>query len=252
MKDRFIVLIDFSIFSEQLLRFAYEWSRKINAELLLVHSTEILLPVLAPHESKTTLTAEANLNAFEKLKKYIETIIPEETSAKPLATEKPLVPFLHQILQEHYNDLVFLGIKGTGFLKKTFIGTQAVKVIDGIDNLIVAVPQNADCCSPEAIHVAVLKSYPLNIFEFNKFLKFTGESLKKIIFFSFISREDDRNSVKKYLKELVELYSDKYDSSYELYQGDESLPSLKNIIMAKHNEFIIVQRVHKCLLTKYS
>jgi uncharacterized protein (DUF488 family) len=44
------------------------------------------------------------------------------------------------------------------------------------------------------------------------------------------------------LKELFELYSDKYDSLYELYQGDESLPSLKNIIMAKHNEFIIVQR----------
>lgn len=248
MKNRFIVLIDFSAYSEYLLRFAYEWSKRINADLILVHSTEVLLPVLAPHESKISLTAKANLNALEKLKKYAEAILPEGTSAKPLASEKPLVPLLRQLLQEHYNNLVFLGIKGTGFLKKTFIGTQAVKVVDGIDNLIVAVPQSASCCSPEAIHVAVLKNYPLNIFEFNKFLKFTGKNIKKITFFSFIMNDDDRSSAKKYLNELVELYSDKHDSSYELYQGDASLPGLKDLILEKQNEFIVVQRGSRVLL----
>ncbi len=248
MRDRFIVLVDFSVYSKDLLRFAYDWSKRIDAEILLVHSTEVLLPVMAPQESKIRLTALANLDALEKLKKCAEAVLPEGTSAKPLVSEKPLVFLLRQLLQKHYNHLVFLGIKGTGLLKKIFIGTQAVKVIDGIDNLIVAVPQNAACCSPESIHVSVLKNYPLNIFEFNKFLNFTGEGIKRIVFFSFIASNNERDSTEKYLKELAELYSDKRDVSYELYQGDVALPGLKNLILERHNEFIVIQRGSRMFL----
>lgn len=248
MKNRFIVLIDFSIYSEDLLRFAYEWSKRTDAEILLVHSTEVLLPVMTPQEDKIRLTAMAKQDALEKLKECAEAVLPEGTSAKPLASEKPLVILLRQLLLEHYNNLVFLGIKETGLLKKIFIGTQAVKVIDGIDSLIVAVPQNFACCSPECIHVAVLKNYPLNIFEFNKFLHFTGKEIKRIVFFSFIVREDDRDSAQKYLKELAELYSDKQDASYELYQGDVALLGLKNLILERHNEFIVIQRGSRMFL----
>jgi len=248
MKKRFIVLIDFSIYSEFLLRFASDWSKRTDAEILLVHSTEVLLPVMAPQESKIRLTALANLDALEKLKKCAETVLPEGTSAKPLVSEKPLIVLLRQLLQEDYNDLVFLGIKGTGLLKKIFIGSQTVKIIDGIDNLIVAVPQNAVCLSPECVHVAVVKNYPLNIFEFNKFLKFTGEGIKRIVFFSFIARSDERDSAEKYLKELTELYADKRDVSYELYQGDVALVGLKNLILERHNEFIVIQRGSRMLL----
>ncbi len=248
MENRFIVLMDFSSDSEHLLRFAYDWSKIINAEILLVHSTEVLLPIMTPYESKINLTAMANLNAFEKLKEYAEAVLPEGTSAKPLASEKPLVLLLRQLLEEHYNNLVFLGLKETGLLKKIFLGTQAVKVIDGVDNLIVAVPQNAACCYPEALHVAVLKNYPLNIFEFNKFLNFTGGKIKKIVFFSFATKDDNRDLAKKYLKELTELYSDKQDASYELYEGSAALPGLKVLIQEKNNEFIVIQRGSRMFL----
>lgn len=250
MENRFIVLIDFSSYSENLLRFAYDWSKRINAEIVLVHGTEVLLPVMTPHESNANLTAIANLNAFEKLKKYAEAILPEGTSAKPLVSEKPLVPLLRQLLNEHYNNLIILGIKRSGLLKKVFIGTQAIKVIDGIENLIVAVPQNVIYFSPETLHVAVLKKYPLNIFEFNKFLNFTGGIIKKIIFFSFITRNDNQDLAKKYLKELTELYSDRQDVSYELYEGDDSLPVLKHIIQEKHNEFIVIQKGSRMFLDR--
>lgn len=248
MKNRFIVLIDLSVYSEDILRFAYDWSKRTDAELLLLHSTEVLLPVMAPQENKIRLTARANLEALEKVKACAEAVLPDGTSAKPLVSEKPLVVLLRQLMREDYNDLVFLGIKGTGLLKKIFIGTQAVKVIDGIDNLIVAVPQNAACCTPECIHVAVRKNYPLNIFEFNKFLLFTGREIKKIVFFSFIASEDDRDSVEKYLKELAALYSDNRDTSYELYQGDAALSGLKYLIVEKHNEFIVIQRGSRMFL----
>jgi len=242
MKNRFIVLIDFSAYSEHLLRFAHEWSERVRAEMLLVHSTTTVAPVMTPHESKVGIADHAHRAALKKLKVFAEGVLPAEASFKRLVSEKHPVAILNPLLQEHFNNLVFLGLKGTGFLKKVFIGSQAVRIIDGIDNLIVAVPLNVDCCSPNAIHVAVQKSRPLNLFELNKFLKFAGEKADKIDFFSIITPDDDARSTEKYLKELAGLYSDKWDVSYEILKGPSALTGLKSVMSNRKNEFVVVQR----------
>jgi hypothetical protein len=247
MKSRFIVLIDISEYSDQLIKFAYDWSKKINAKIVMVHSTPVILPALTSYESRKTLTANANSDALKKLTELTEAVIPQESSIRHLASEKPLVNIVRQLLEGHYSHLVFLGIKETGLLKKMFLGSEAVKIIDGIDNVIVAIPQNAVCRLPESIHVAVQKKYALNTFEFDKFLKFTGAEVKKIIFFSFITSADDAGAAEKYLKELVELYSDKRYATYELYRGQDELISLKKLITAKKNEFIVIQRGSRML-----
>jgi hypothetical protein len=251
MKNRFIVLIDFSSYSEHLLRFAYDWSKRINAEILLVHNTNLLTPVWGPLESKIELINIANRDALEKLRVYSETFLPKGTSVNHFVSEENLVTMLRQLLQKPFNNLVFLGIKGTGSLKKIFIGSQSVKVIDNIDNLIVAVPKNIDSCSLESVHVAFQKSHPLNIIELNKFLKFAGEKLNKIKFFSIITPDDNVDSTEEYLKEVSKLYSSKRDTSYEIYKGDNALINLKNIISKNKNEFIVVQRGSRMFLDKF-
>lgn len=242
MKNRFIVLIDFSENSKHLLQFAYDWSSRIKAEIVLVHQTPVLLPAMTPTESRKKLTALANADAVVKLKALAQSVLSPGASVRYFASEKPLVVVLNEMLRKHYNHLVFLSIKETGLLKKLFIGSEAVKVIDGIDNVIVAMPQNASCCSPESIHVAVQKQYPLNLFAFNKFLKFTGEEIQKMTFFSFLTTGDDPDATMKYLKELAVLYSDERETAYDLYHGNDELLSLKNLISERANEFIVVQR----------
>ena len=242
MKNRFIVLIDFSEYSEHLLRFAHEWGDRVRAEMLLVHSTTTVTPIMTPHESKVGMADHAHRAALKKLKAFAESVLPEGTSFKRLVSEKHPVTLLRPLLQEHYYHLVFLGLKGTGFLKKIFIGSQAVRIIDGIDSLIVAVPRNADCCSPDAIHVAVQQSRPLNVFELNKFLKFAGEKVNEICFFSIITPEDEARSTEKYLKELTGLYAEKRNASYKILKGRSALAGLKSVMSSRKNEFVVVQR----------
>lgn len=242
MKNRFIVLIDFSEDSNHLLEFAYDWSQRINAEIVLVHQTPVLLPAMTPAESRKKLSAMANADAVGKLKALAQSVLSPGVSARYFASEKPLVVVLNEMLRKHYNHLVFLGIKETGLLKKFFIGSEAVKIVDSIDNVIVTMPHNAPCCSPESIHVAVQKQYPLNLFALNKFLKLTGADIKKITFFSFLTTGDDPDVTMKYLKELAALYSDQRETAFDLYQGNDELISLKNLIYEKANEFIVVQR----------
>jgi hypothetical protein len=121
-------------------------------------------------------------------------------------------------------------------MKKLFIGSQAVNVIDGIDNLIVAMPQQAPCCAPDAIHVAVQKTYPLNLIELNKLLQLNGNEGSRIVFFSVVTPEDDQEATERYLRELSQLYSDRKEASYELYLGDHAWRDLKRIIQQKQNE----------------
>jgi nucleotide-binding universal stress UspA family protein len=242
MKNRFIVLIDFSDQSEALLRFAGHWGRRLHADIALVHQTPVLLPAMTPAVSKKKITDLAHADAVREMKALARNALPPDVSVHYLVSEKPLVGVLNELLRKHYHHLVFLGVKQTGLLKKIFIGSDAVKIIDGIDSVIVAMPKNAPCVSPEAIHVAVQKKYPLNVFEFNKFLKWSGKDIKKVTFFSFLTSDDDPDATLKYLKELTALYSDQRDTAYRLYQGDDELTGLKNLIAAKEDEFVVVQR----------
>ena len=248
MKNRFIILVDFDSSSEHLIQFAYDWGRRIHAEIILIHSTTVLLPALTPYESKIRHTQIANTEALEKLQKYADTVLPKGASFRLLVSEKPMVPELQALMRGPYNNLVFLGLKGTGLLKKIFIGSEAVKVIDGIDNLIVAVPYNPKCCSHETMYVAVHKNYPLNIIEFNRFLNFGKNQISKIVFFSGLTPDDDLGYAEKYLRDLVELYSDKYHTSYEKYETKSGFEDLKRVITGKKDEFIVVQRGSRMFL----
>ena len=248
MKNRFIVLIDLSPFSAHLLRFAYEWGRRAGAEMLVVHNTSAVTPLMTPHETKTQLIDMANKEAWEKLKTCTETTLPAGTSVRHLVSEKNLVTTLRPLLEERFFNVVFLGIKGTRLIKKFFIGSAAVHIIDSIGNLIVAIPPNAPCCAPDVIHVAIQKNYPLNILEFNKFLRLNGEEISKIVFFSVIADDDDQNATEKYLNDLTELYSEKCDVAYELYIGKNARKDLKKVIQQKQHEFIVVQKGSRMLL----
>lgn len=248
MNNRFIILVDLSADSEHLIQFAYDWSKTIGADMLLVYHTVMMLPALTPYESRKKLTKIANQESLDKLRRLAETVLPGLRSIRFFVSEKPLVQQLRTLLRGPFNNLVFLGLSKKGLLEKLFIGSEAVKVIDGIDNLIVAVPLNPECCSSETIHIAVQKNNPLNVIDFNKFLNFRKASIKDIVFFSVLEPGDDWNDAEKYLKDLTEFYSDRYSVTNEMYKTQGGFQDLKRIILEKKDGFIVVQRGSRMFL----
>ena len=159
MKNRLVVLIDFSPHTRELINFVYDWSQRIDAEIVMVHSTIVVYPTMSPTETKNELIQIANEDALNKLHMHTESIVPGDTPIHYFVSAEPLLHMVHKLLAEPYNNLLFLGLKETDLLKKVVIGSQAIKIIDNVDNLIVAMPKNAECCSREVIHVAVRKQY---------------------------------------------------------------------------------------------
>lgn len=244
MSVRFIVLIDMSDYASGLLKTAVSWSKVCSAELLLVHHISPLTPAMLEAADKEELSRIAEMNAEQNLKTWAQAQVGKELAMHYLVVEKDLGEAVNMLLAENYQQLVFLGLKGTGTLKKIFIGSVAVDIINEINNISIAIPKGIEEFSPVKIHVAVQPENPVNLLDFDKFLALTGSLITKIVFFSISNDQEDRHSIARYLAELSERYDGKQSraAGFELYESRRVFEDIKAIVKPGGQEFLVVQR----------
>src|SRR5690606_31575855 len=102
MKKRFIVLIDFSDHSENLIRYAYDLSLSNDAELLLLHQLTIAFPALGDPESKKLFTEVEKKKALENLTRLAKEVIPTQKKVWYTVVENELPFELPFLLKENY------------------------------------------------------------------------------------------------------------------------------------------------------
>lgn len=118
MKKRFIILVDFSEYSSNLIKFASDWANQVNAELLVIHKTNILTPAMTDYNSKVDFIKHTNYETLEKLSDFVSGLLSPYIEVSYKVTEKSLIHTLTKLLSQPFDNLIFLGIKGTGLLKK--------------------------------------------------------------------------------------------------------------------------------------
>ncbi|MBX2928527.1 MAG: universal stress protein [Saprospiraceae bacterium] len=247
MKKRFIILIDFSEYSSNLIKYACDWSKQTNAELLLVHQSIVLAPALTDNESRKQIAQHTNEEAIQKLKELAQKLIPSSVKVSFNVSESNLQLTLPKLLSEPFDNLIFTGIKGTGLLKKIFLGSVALQVIDSTKNIIVAMPKEIEKFSHDKIYVAVTEKHPLNILELNKFLNFIDNKDTTITFFYLAKPNEKTTGIEKHLKELKEMFTEKYKTSFAIYEGNNPINDIKKIINNKIDEILIVQKGSRLL-----
>ena len=247
MKKRFIILIDFSEYSGNLIRYACDWSKQANAELLLVHQTIVLAPALTDNESRQQIAQHTNDDALLKLKALANELIQQAVKVTFSVSESHLQITLSKLLAEPFDNLIFAGIKGTGLLKKIFLGSVALQVIESTKNIIVAMPKEIDAFSHKKIFVAVTEKHPLNIFELNKFLNFIDSENTSITFFYLAKPNEKTKNIEKHLRDLKVLFADRFNTTFEIYEGSNPFEDIKKLINNKIDEMLIVQKGSRLL-----
>lgn len=242
MRNRFILLIDFSKHSNNLVKYAYEWSLQANAQLLFVHQILIQSPALADDETKQQRMQEAKKNALQKLKDLAYSELPVTDNISYHISENDFQITLPTLLEEDYEDLIFVGLKGTSFLKKLFVGSYSLQVINQTNNIVVAMPMEIDAYSHEKIFVAINEKNPLNLLELNNFLKFIRNENTQITFFHLAAPNEDTTEMEIVLRQLAEIFSDRFICDYAIYEGQDRIENIKNVINNKINEILVVQR----------
>ncbi|MCW5907681.1 MAG: universal stress protein [Chitinophagales bacterium] len=242
MKKRFIILIDFSEYSGNLIKYACDWSKQINPELLLVHQSIVLAPALTDNESRRLIAQNTYDEALQNLKALAKELIPPTIKVSFLVSESNLRITLPKLLSEPFDNLIFTGIKGTGLLKKIFIGSVALEVIENTKNIVVAMPKEITSFSHEKIFVAVTEKHPLNILELNKFLNYIDRKNTSITFFYLAKPNEKPKGIERQLTGLTKLFADKYKTSFSIYEGSNPFDDIKQVINNKINEMLIVQK----------
>lgn len=247
MQKRFIVLVDFSEYSANLIKYAYDWSKRVNAGLLFVHQIDASETAFGGQERTHQIEGQLKDEAILKLKD-LTGFIPQSANVSYSVSTKHLTLTLEELLAEPFDNLILLGLKGTGLLKQIFIGSMALQVIDSVKNIVVAMPKEVDSFSHKKIYVAATEKYPLNLLELNNFLEFVSTPDISITFFHLAKPNEMSKEMVNYLGELTEFFADRYKVDFEVFEGNDPFHDLvRNMISGKSHKLLIVQRGSRVL-----
>lgn len=247
VETRFIALIDFSEYSPDLLRYAYDWSRKAGGNLIMVHNTIVVAPAMADPGTRTALAQVANEEALARMRKLAEEYLPDHSDIRYIASEQPIASIIAGLRNEPSESIVFMGVKGTGRLKQIFMGSFVIEVIDQADTIVVAMPRKVTSFVSDKIYVAVSDTSQLNTSALDTLLACVGDRIRELSFFSLTDSKFDLHAMEVYLSGLVRDYSDHVTANYQIFYEENVFDSLRSIINDKTNELLVVQRGSRSL-----
>lgn len=242
MEKRLIVLIDFSAYSGDLLKYAYDWSKKAGGNLVLVHHTTAVVPAMADDPTRVTLTRATNEEALAKLHKLKDEHLPDDANVRYIASEQPVESIISGLQAEPFDNLVFMGVKGTGRLKQIFVGSFVIEVIDRANSIVVAMPRNVTEFVSKKMYVAVSNAFQLNTEALDALLAFTAGKITELSFFSLTDSKFDLMQMESFLSRLVDQYNDRVKADYNLYAGEKVYDNIRDIINSRTDELLVVQR----------
>lgn len=247
MNKRFIVLIDFSEYSSNLIKYACDWSQETHAKILLHYQTHAFLPAFAEKEAREYIIRQENDNALAKLEALAKTLIPDSIEVSYYVSEIDFQITLPELLAESFENLVFIGLKGTGILKKLFLGSIALRIIGNTENTVVAMPKGIDSFSHEKIFVAVGEKKLLNLEQLDIFLEFIDHRNTSITFFHLAKPDEDTSKIKEQLQQLSVTYADRFTTNFAVYEANNRVDGIKGVINNKIDEILIVQKGSRIL-----
>lgn len=242
MNKRFILLIDFSEYSSNLIKYAVDWNKEAHAKILLLHQTHPFLPAFAEDEARQFIVQEAYNKALDKLKTFAKDLIPSHVEVSYYVSENDFQKTIPELLAEPFENLVFISLEKTGTLKKLFLGSAALKIIGDTANTIVAMPEGIDSFSHDKIFIAVGDKKDLNLKELNAFLKFMDHKHTSITFFHLTKPEENITSIREKLQALTAAYSDRFTTDFAIYEANNRMDGIKGVINNKIDEILIVQK----------
>jgi len=247
MRKRLILLIDFSESSVNLVKYAADWAQRTDVEILLVHRTTVMAPALTDIESRRHLVQQTNAKARSELMSLSHEVLPADVKVSFSVSELPLRRTLARLLAQSFQDLVLVGMKGTGPVKQLVVGSVALDVINNTGNCIVAIPRDVRSFSQSTLHVSVTEKYPLNILEFNNYLKFLDPGGVRITFFYLAAANEGTEGIEKQLRELSELFAHRFESDFAIFEGSDPFTDIKKVVTNRADEVLVVQRGSRLL-----
>lgn len=246
-RNRIILLIDFSEYSENLTEFAFKMSEIIQAKVVFVHRISGVVPAMADQAGREAMVTAESEAALSKLRRLAEGRVYSDDTFH--VSQKPVLTILKEMASDHYFDWVFAGLKGTGALKRLFIGSTTVSIVDESDLLTVAVPGRNQVSVPKKLMVGVNPQYPINREQFGRVLSALGPHINQVEFFTVVKDDEDEIKAEEYLSGLQAEYA-AHQPMVGLYKGANAFELLKDRVVVTENSFLVLQQGSRSIADK--
>lgn len=245
MRRKLVALVDFSSYSEPLVKLALHWADGLNLDLVFVHQVTVAVPAMADTESRMQIANSEKNDALIRLRMLVQKYNAKNVMLQYQVTDKPLTLYLPELITEGRDDLVIAGLKGTGILKRIVLGSKIAKVIEDLDYITVAVPAQINVVTPGHMTIAVSYRYPLNEHALTSLIELP--SVREIELVSIVTSDDDEEKAEAYLKEQKQRLPEHVTSSYYLYKGQDAFTLVKSHCAAQPDTVLVVQKGSRSL-----
>lgn len=242
-RNRVLILVDFSEYSKNLIDFSVKLSQVLNAKVMFIHQVAGIIPGMTDFESRNKIIEAEKNEAKEKLYKLVPDRFKNDRFL--LVSEKNITSILHKLKNESYIDWILTGLKGTGALKRLFIGSTSLSIIDNSDLLTIAVPIREKIILPTKLAVSVNKKYPLNKVQFKEVLSGLKTQITELKFFTILEEDEDRTEAENYLAQIKKEYTS-FITSSEILSGD-TYTKLTASIGDSDDTFLMLQQGSRSL-----
>ncbi|MDN3687321.1 universal stress protein [Cyclobacterium jeungdonense] len=242
---KLIVLIDFSPYTQTILKLAFEWQKSYDISLKFIYKIPGLAPTLANSSSKDQIIEFEKKEAGKAFTDAINKLGVSHGDVDFLAIDKQLTHFLSE--ETSQDDILLLGLKGTGFLKKLLIGSTATDIINHLNRLIIALPKSIEHAIPTKLALACHVKYPLNEQALSFLLNTLGSSVVEIELLTILTDKEERGESEAYLNKLKDKLSIQYRCTVKLYEGADAFEIIKTRYRNFPDNYLVLQKGSRTL-----
>jgi len=239
MKRRLLIPIDLSPYGSMLLRTASLWADRLGAELVLIHRVAGLAPVLTDQGVRQQLVDMERREAEQQLIGLMDVAkVPDHITVRLHVSAREVVHTLRELHgHDGCSDLVMLGLKGTGFIKKVLFGSMATRIVEETHHPVIAIPLRQEFF-PESIMVAADHTTPVNEAALHEVLQWLGSGVKVSEVFSVMADDDDRAQCTAYVGQLAQ----RLGARPSVVDNDDALATISTLMEQHPFSLLAVQR----------
>jgi hypothetical protein len=239
-KGKIYVLLDFSNYSIIEVKLAKKWADWHDIEVEVIHQLIPQIPSMADPDMRQKLVYDQKRDVSRIWFALQEEVFGTESVFKFEITTEPLTEYLKEILEPE--DMIMMGLKGTGKLKQIFLGSQVQSIVDKLNQITIAVPKSLENFEPTNLVVSVHPKFPLNQNAFNLFIQKRPKSIQTVTFLTIATSQDIPEDLETFLLNLSKIMLADLSVETMLFSGSDVFTEIKNHFQEKHDYFLLLQQ----------
>lgn len=222
MTKRFIVLVELTASSSNLLSLAYRLASAAGIKMVVIHQSLDPVPVPVDGTSIVEMKEDIRSRSRIELRKFVVDAIGDHSNVSYEATTGSLAEAVVDLQSPGVLDFIFTGIRHKDFLEKILFGSTAVKLSDYTEGIIISVPDNIRDLDLSGLNVALIKKYPLNGDALRGVISLSGKP-DTLRFISVATPQQDSGELIRFLKETAMDYKNDTVTVCDVLNGENVL-----------------------------